>query len=305
MRRMAIAVLLVLANGLLVAAGARPCLRPKTELRPTRGQLGDPIPMPADNVAAGWARAGNPRLFTKADLYGYIDGGAELFLEFGFDQLSLQKYRNGSREIAVEIYRMADPPAAMGVYLMKCGRETPDVSFKVRHTLNRHQLMLVRNRYYVTINNLSGVDGLGPTLVDFGRAVSNGLPVDRALTVPALPAAGQLPGSLRFVRGQFSLQSIYTLGEGDILQLGGKLLGASANYKDTAGNYTLLLVNYPSPAAAKGAFENVRKDLDKYLKATTATSSRLVFRDYENKFGVVLLVGSRIDIRLHLANEPK
>ncbi len=45
--------------------------------------------------------------------------------------------------MAVEIYRMADPVAATGIYLMKCGKETRDASFTERHTVNRHQLMFV------------------------------------------------------------------------------------------------------------------------------------------------------------------
>ena len=270
-------------------------------VRPTR----DAALMPPDSPVSGWKKSDNGRVFTKADLYGYIDGGAELFLEFGFEQLALQKYRGGPNAMAVEIYRMVDPLAALGVYLMKCGRETPDPSFRDRHTLNRHQLLFVRGRHYVAINNLSGAEGLGGALVDFGRSVASGLPADKPVLPVTLPADGQVPGSLRLVRGQFGLQSIYTLGEGDILQLGGRLTAASANYKDAAGPYTLLAVAYPTSAAAKSAFANVQRNLDKYLKPTASGPSRLVFKDYENKFGLVSLGGTRLEVRLHLARDPR
>jgi hypothetical protein len=266
---------------------------------------GDSGLMPAESAVQGWKKAESTRVFTKADLYGYIDGGAEVFLEFGFDQLTLQKYRRAGAEVAVEIYRMADPAASAGIYLMKCGKETRDPSFKERHTLNRHQLMFVRNRYYVTVNNLSGGEGMGPALVAFGSAVARALPADRPPSSLGLSAHGQVPGSLRLVRGPFSLQSIYTLGDGDILQLGGKILGAAANYKDASGTYTLLVVPYPTPAAAKSAFASVQKNLDKYLKPVATAPARLVFKDYENKFGLVTLTGAKLEIRLHLGSEPK
>jgi hypothetical protein len=194
--------------------------------------------------------------------------------------------------------------AATGIYLMKCGKETPDPAFKARHTLNRHQLMFVRERYWVTINNLSGADSVAPLLVKFGGAVAGAMPPDRVPSNLGLPAAGQVPGTFRLVRGPFGLQSVYTLGDGDILQMGGKVVGAAANYKDASGAYTLLLVPYPTPAAAKSAFASVQKNLDKYLKPLTTTPGRLVFKDYENKFGVVSLAGPKIDVRLHLAKEP-
>jgi hypothetical protein len=267
---------------------------------------GDRPLMPTAAAVPGWKQSEAGRVFTKADLYGYIDGGAEVFLEFGFDQLTLQKYRNGSGEVAVEIYRMADAFASTGIYLMKCGKEARDPAFRERHTLNRHQLMFVRSRYYVTINNLSGADGMGPALVAFGAAVAGALPPDRPPSTLGLPTEGQVPGTLRFLRGPFGLQSIYTLGEGDILQMGGKIVGAAANYKDAGGAAsTLIVVPYSTPAAAAAAFASVQKNLDKYLKPVASGPARLVFKDYENKFGVVSVTGPRIQVRLHLQNEPK
>jgi hypothetical protein len=247
----------------------------------------------------------NLRVFTKADLYGYIDGGAEVFFEFGFDSLTLQKYRSGANQVAVEIYRMADPSAAAGIYLMKRGKETPDASFKERHTLNRHQLMFQRHRYYVTINNLSGGDKAGPDLLKFGTLVAGKLPpATPAPELKRLPAAGLVAGSARLFRGPFGLQALYTLGEGDILQLGNRVMGVAGDYKDSGGTSTRLLVEYPDAATAKKAFAHLQANLDQYLKPSEKTAARLVFKDYESKFGVATLVGRRLEIRLHLAKLP-
>lgn len=289
----------VLACALLAVAALQPG-RSTAQPRPA----GDGSLMPAESAVAGWKKAENPRVFTKADLYGHINGGAELFLEFGFEQLTLQKYRNGANEVAVEIYRMADPVASTGIYLMKSGKETRDPSFKARHTLNRHQLMFVRDRYWVTVNNLSGKDGMAPALLRFGGLVADAMPADRPPGTAGLPSVGQVPATFRLVRGPFGLQSIYTLGEGDILQLGGKIVGAAADYKDAAGSYTLLVVSYPAAATAKAAFASVQKNLDRYLKPVTTGPSRLVFRDYENKFGVVSVTGTKLEVRLHLSKQP-
>ena len=48
----------------------------------------------------------------------------------------------------------------------------------------------------------------------------------------------------------------------------------------------------------------MQKNLDKYLKPVTTTPARLVFKDYENKFGLVSVAGSKVDVRLHLAKDP-
>jgi hypothetical protein len=296
---------IALAGSWQLAAGSTDALAASAGQAAAR-PAGESALLPADGAVAGWKRVDNLRVFTKADLYGYIDGGAEVFFEFGFDSLTLQKYRNGANEVAVEIYRMADPAAAAGIYLMKRGKETPDASFKERHTVNRHQLMFQRNRYYVTINNLSGADKIGPELLKFGTLVAGKLPPAVPVAeLKQLPAAGLVAGSERLFRGPFALQALFTLGEGDILQLGNRLTGVAGDYRDAGGTYTLLLVDYPDAPIAKKAFAHLQKNLDQYLKPTATAAARLVFRDYENKFGSVSVSGSTIRITLHLLKEPK
>jgi hypothetical protein len=259
-----------------------------------------------DNAVAGWKKSGPARIFTGDDLYGYIDGGAELFREFGFHRLTLQRFESGRGDLAVEIYRMTDPVAATGVYLMKRGKPTPDRAFAARHTINRHQLMFVRERYFVTVNHLSGSGTTEADLLSFGRAVASALPPDR---VPAelsrLPATGLVAGSERLVRGPYGLQSIFMLGEGDILQLGGRIVGVAADSRSESGEFTRLVVVYPDAATAGRAFANLRAHLDDYLKPIASTTTRLTFKDYESKFGVATVNGRELDVTLHLARVPQ
>jgi hypothetical protein len=257
--------------------------------------------VPADNAVAGWKKSAPARTFAQADLYGYIDGGAELFLEFGFEELVVQKYRNGAGEMAVEAYRMTDPVAAAGIYLMKAGRETPDPAFKERHTANKYQLMFERNRYYVVINNLAGKDSLRPAVLQFASAVAAALPP--AAPVPylaLLPRPGLVPDSARLVRGAYGLQAIFTLGEGDILQQRRTITAVAGDYRTPAGSYSLILVDYPDPAAARGALAHLQGNLDQYLKVVSRNDAGFVFQDYKKKFGVVRLTGRRLEIRVGL-----
>ena len=261
--------------------------------------------LPPDGFSGAWKKNGPMKVFRSEDLYGHINGGAEAFLELGFDQLTVQKYRDGANELAVEIYRMTDPTAARGIYLARCGKETPDPALKERHTASRNQILLQRNRYYLVLYNTAGGAANAPMLAKAAQAIVPKLPADAPVPALALlPPAGLVPGSARIIRGPVSLQALYTLGDGDILQLGGKITGAAGDYKDAAGASTLIVVDYPSPAAATAAFKHLKANLDTYLKPASATDSRLVFQDYEKKFGVASVNGKRLEIRLHLAKPP-
>jgi hypothetical protein len=257
--------------------------------------------MPADGFTGAYKRSAPPRTYTSADLYGYINGGAELFLELGFDQLTIQRYKDGSTELGVEIYRMTDPTAARAVYVSRRGRETPDPALKARHTVSKHQLQLQRDRYYVIVNNVSGGAAVAPALTAAASAVAKAIPADGAIPALALlPKAGLVPGSERLIRGTYTLQAVFTLGEGDMLSLGGKLTAVSGDYKDASGTSTLIVAEYPTPAAATTAFAYLALHLDSYLKPMTKTATRLVFQDYEKKFGVATVAGTRLEARIHL-----
>jgi hypothetical protein len=280
---------------LLATAGAAPAQKP----------AGDAGLLPADGFSGAWKKNGPMRVFTSADLYGHINGGAEAFLEIGFEQLTVQKYRDGANELTVEIYRMTDPTAARGIYLARCGKETPDPALKERHTASRQQILLQRNRFYLVLYNTAGGAANAPMLVKAAQAIVPGMPADAQ--VPALsllPQAGLVPGSARIVRGPVSLQALYTLGDGDILRLGGTITGAAGDYKDAAGASTRIVVDYPTAAAAGAALTHLKANLDAYLKPAAATSSRLVFQDYEKKFGVATVTGKRLEVRLHLTKPP-
>ena len=267
---------------------------------------GDARLMPIDGFQGGWKKIGPPRVFTSADLYGYIDGGAEEFLEIGFEQLTVQRYRSGSEEITVELYRMSDPAAARGVYLARCGRETRDPGLCERHTAGRHQLLLQRHRYYLIVNNTSGGVVTAPMLVKTAAEIAFKLPADAAVpALDALPKAGLVAGSERILRGGFGLQAIYTLGDGDMLQLGGTITAVAGEYQDAApGSHARIVADYPTPAAAASALEHIRANLDSYLKPTAASDTRLVFQDFEKKFGVVSLTGRRLEVVVRLSKPP-
>jgi hypothetical protein len=274
-------------------------------LRAAAQKAGDANLLPVDGFSGTWKKHGPMKVFTSEDLYGHINGGAEAFLELGFQQLTVQKYRDGANELAMEIYRMTDATAARGIYLARCGKESPDPTLKERHTASRQQILLQRNRYYLVIYNTAGGAANAPMLVKAVQAIGPKLPADAPVPVlDVLPTAGLVPGSTRVIRGPVSLQALYTLGDGDILQLGGTITGAAGDYKDARGSTTLIIVDYSTPAAVGAAFKHFTANLDTYLKPTSSTGGVLVFQDYEKKYGVVTVAGRRLQVRLHLTKPP-
>lgn len=266
---------------------------------------GDSSLLPPSGYLGTWTVDGKPRVFPGSELYGHIDGGAEIFFEFGFQDATVQRYRSPAGELLVDCYRMSDPLAALGIYLGTCGKETPNPGFADRHTAGRYQLMFVRDRCFVIVNNPAGTPALAPVVAEFARFIAARLPVSGPVTAfDALPRDGLIEGSRRLIRGPLALEAIATLGRGDILQLAGRITAVAGNYSDADGNHTVIVATYPDAQAAAAAFRNLTDKLDPEIKPLAARAARLVFRDYDGTFGVASLSAARLEIQLRLQTQP-
>lgn len=118
------------------------------------------IKLPNNNIIEGWQKSGIQQTFYKNDLYGHINGGAELYLEYGFDSLLVQDYVSNEAELSLEVYCMDSPEAALGIYLMKCGQETPSAEINTRNSTNKFQILAVKNNLYIQLNNFKSNESL-------------------------------------------------------------------------------------------------------------------------------------------------
>ena len=273
----------------------------------TAGAEGDLAVLPPGGFLGAWERAGAPRVFSGTELYEHIDGGAELFYELGFERLTTQTYRSGDDEVGVELYRLADPEAALGIYLARCGREIPAAGLTDRHTAGRHQVLLVRERFFLVLDNLSGKPERATALVSFAHEIASRLPAGHGVDLlDLLPRAGRVPGSERLVRGPLGLEALIVLGEGDLLLLGGRVTAVAARYEATgdAGSHYLLLARYPDEQAAAHAFRNLAGRVDPELRVLASDAARLVLQDYSQRFAVVSLCHTRIELTFGLERSP-
>ncbi len=70
-------------------------------------------PFPASGAIAGWQKTDATRVFAAKDLWQYIDGDAEHFIQAGVVSASTAGYTyNGQLEAVVDVYTMGGPDGA-------------------------------------------------------------------------------------------------------------------------------------------------------------------------------------------------
>lgn len=289
----AFAALLVFSGAATVAACGTPAARQAVPGTPA---------IPSATFSPGWAVAGALRTFTGQDLFNQIDGGAELFLEFGFANLRLQAYARDKAELTLGAYEMESAASALGVYLMKMGRETPFPEIAARNSGEEAQITIVKGRYFVQVDNLGDVPASKAEAAALANAFLAGVAAESAPTpLNTLPAEGRVPGSERLIRGPYGLQPYFTFGEGDILSLGGRVFGALANYRRPDGAaFDRLIVPYPDAALSAAALAHLKANLDTYIKVTADRPDGFDFVDYRSMKGSVARSGAVLDIRFNV-----
>jgi len=107
-----------------------------------------------DNLEEGKIKS--ERTYSKESLFGYMNGGAELYLEYGFDRLVVSEILLGDNEYMVEIYKMAGLEEAYGIYSVSVFRcDTSDL-LDDYSCLTEYQLQVCKDQYYVSIINNRG-----------------------------------------------------------------------------------------------------------------------------------------------------
>lgn len=267
---------------------------------------GDAGLLPADGDIPGWRTSEAGRTYSGAELYGWIDGGAELFLEMGFESLLVQEYTDGARSLTLEAYLMDDPTAALGVYLATCGKETPSPSLAERHTVGRLQLLMVKGLYLVLATLDASGERPAEVLVAFARFVAAripGAPPPEVLSL--LPRSGLIPNSERIVRGRTSLESLLILCEGDPLGFADGTSAAAGRYRNTnGGEETLLIAEFPAPEAAQAALAALAREHDAVLTLVEEGPRSLLLRDRSGRFTTAVVTGNRLEVRAGLAAAP-
>lgn len=263
-------------------------------------------PLVAPPPPPGWSFSDPPRDYPGLELYGHIDGGAELFHEFGFVDLLVASYGDGTdRELDLEVYRLEDARAAFAVYLLKCGREAPLPALAHRHSASLHQLTLVAGDLFIQVNNPDGVPELQQAMAAIADAAAGSRPAPSGDPLfAALPRAGLRPHSERLLRGAFSEEPYLPFASGDPLSLGGRVYAAAGEYGEALSPERAFVAAYPDSGAARAALAALAAICRRDATLLNADAQGLSFRDYAGRFGSASLKGDTLQLRTGLATLP-
>lgn len=199
----------------------------------------------------GWSLSEAPRVFSPGTLFEYINGAAENYLSYGFQELLVGDFKKdgSAASLTVEIYHMGEETRAFGIYSSERYPESQFLDIGAQGYLEEGTLNFFVGIYYVKL--------LCFDCGQEGDTVLRGV-ADHVAAKVAVEA--ELPPLLRF----FPREGLVANSEKFILQnvLGFAFLhhGYLADYRWEDQEFELFIIEGTSPQDAKGM-------LDRYLES--------------------------------------
>lgn len=237
--------------------------------------------LPGANLVPGWTIARPIETFDSETLYDLVDGQADAFFAYGFEQVVVQRYQNANGVLlSVEVWQLAMPADAYGLFTASIAGEPLAVGNEGDTDPGR-RITFWQNRYYVSVNALQPIPDTD--LLAFAQVVSLALPTggEPPTLMNRLPREGLVARSGLFFHEELSIQDRLWLGGENILGLGRETNGALAQYDLDGATAQLLLIEYPDAARATAGLAALQASEVEGLLAADARGNLLaaVFGD--------------------------
>jgi hypothetical protein len=183
----------------------------------------DAFPALRANDAAG-LHIMSEKLYDGNSLWGYIDGGADVYLEYGFSKLLARKAEAHGIRFQIDLYRMNDAESAFGIFSISAAATSRDDSLPAVHCISRYQIQAARGAYYLSIINDKGSAEAGHVGIAIARRLLNQIDAPARELPPLfhIDAFSTQAASVKFIKGLLGLQNGYPGWEG--------LFGDSGHY---------------------------------------------------------------------------
>jgi hypothetical protein len=214
-----------------------------------------------------WQSEGEGRYYDRQTLYEYINGGAELYLSYGFF-CSINKIyqQSGQPDIIVDIFDMGSSENAFGVF--SHSRETNDKQFGQGSQYTSGLLLYWKDRFYISILASPETAESKRAVFQLASQIEKVIPHKGSIPeiVDQLPPEGLIQESIKYFKHHIWLNSYYFISDENILHITEKTEAVMAKYQKNDNKTILLLVRYPDQEKAVLAYDNFLRNFVPEMK---------------------------------------
>jgi len=289
--------------GILLAAGAAVLLlvsaqeRKPSDVRPIREPLDLPSFLPSAADLKAWKPKPPPQRFKGDDLFLYIDGGAEIFREYGFAEVLVQDYEDSrGRTITLEIFAMTGTESAYGMFTFKTTAKGRPYAIGQEARLEDYYLNFWKGPCLVTLTGFDASRECVDGLLEIARAVNGKMQLkgSRPSLVDLLPKEWAAASRIVYIRGPLALSNIHAFFPQDVFLFKEGLAAEQDKFK-------IFILRYGAPAEARRrfqavfeafakspAYKDLKRPMENYFEATDGRGLRLYVQTFDDHISLIL-----------------
>lgn len=234
----------------------------------------DPIKLLPKEIN-GWKAEQEDKTFNEETLYDYIDGGAELFISFGFSKVVNRIYSQKDQpDIIVDIFCMNSSRDAYGVFSHSVGEIGEEYGRQSQVT--EGTVLFWGGNYYVSIFAYPQTNESKTTVEKIAKIIDDSIS-DKG-SYPSLlnfiPGEGLISESIRYFRHYVWLNSHGFISNENILNISQSTECVLAQYSKDENKAVLLLIEYPSNAEAEIALDKFANNFNANLRTNSIQKNK-------------------------------
>jgi len=225
-----------------------------------KGKMSQEISLPSE--AGGWKWDGKELKYDSRTLFKYIDGAAELYLAYGFANLTVRRFEKSNQPpLIIELYDMGSSEGAYGVFSYE--QQDEETGIGQGSEFGGGLLRFWKGNYFVSIYAEGEGAEVESGILKMGRAAADSISTQG----PEPKLVGFIPGkdfglvdkSIRFLKSHVLLNQRFFISHQNILNLNPKTEAILAQYLRDKQKTQLLLIRYPNLKEAGDAYQNFMK----------------------------------------------
>jgi hypothetical protein len=170
--------------------------------------------LPADGELVGWSRVTEPEQYLADNLWDYINGQADFFIDYGFVRVDAAEYQNDqeSTSVVLEVWMMGRPQEAFGIFAAERTTDDRPLEIGAGAYLGANVLGFWQGEHYVKLITFDQGPAIERLLTGLAEEISSRLPSQGGGLEALLlfPDEGRVEASERFIPKNFLGQPFLT-----------------------------------------------------------------------------------------------
>jgi hypothetical protein len=228
--------------------------------------------LPTANEIENWERNLDFEEYMGEDLFFYINGGAEIYHEYGFERVIVQDYASKSgKSASLEVYQMSTPQSAFGMYSFKSTGRGLALDLGHGSKLQDYYLNFWKGPYLVTITGFDAeketIDGIKAIAHAVDTKIENQTTREMPGIYARLPRENLDAQSVKYFRGHLGLVNSYPFARSDIFKVQDGIKGTYAD------SYDIYILEYQNAGESRSVFDGAKEGFKAEPKYQNMTSS--------------------------------